>query len=53
LTGGTLIALVGVLILRLLLTDLEPVPVVGTIVTGPTASVGLGAVAMTRFGQRT
>lgn len=53
LTSGTLVAVAGVLLLRLLLTILEPVPVVGTVVNGLTAAVGVGAVTMTRFGQRT
>lgn len=53
LTSRTLMAVAGVLILRLLLAVLEPVPFVGTLVSGLTAAVGVGAVAMTRFGQRT
>ncbi|MAU13903.1 MAG: hypothetical protein CL607_29060 [Anaerolineaceae bacterium] len=50
--GLTLTAVMGIVILRLLLAILEPIPLIGTVAIGLTMAVGIGAVAMTRFGQR-
>jgi len=51
--GLTLTTVLGVLVFRVLFVLVEPIPFIGTVLVGLTIAVGMGAVLMTRFGQRT
>lgn len=50
--GLVVLAVLGMLVFRLVLSLLEPIPVVGTVTVVLTASLGTGAAFITRFGRR-